>query len=136
MILRVLEWQNNVIYCHAYEENITLETNPKHSQNPHSYFCHVDEGNITRNSHKKITPSFVMLTKKTSHKKITHKPTQNIHTQFCHVDEGNIPQENNPKHSQNPHSYFCHVDEGNITRNSHKKITPSFVMLTKKTSHK
>jgi hypothetical protein len=79
IILRASEWQNNVIYCHDYEENITQETNPKHSQNTHTQSCHVDEGNTT----------------------------QETNTQSCHVDERNITQENNPQtHTKHFFTFF------------------------------
>ena len=91
------------------------------------YFCHVDEGNIPpetnhRNSHHPITPplpSFFMLTKETSHQKLTTE----THT---------IPSHHHPHHIVM------------LTKEtSHQKITPKtptilphhFVMLTKETSH-
>jgi len=126
-------------------------------------FCNVDKGNITqqtttlflscwrRKYHtKNLHPLFVMLTKETSHKKLTPS--------FCHVDAGNITKKNlhslfvmltkETSHKKITPS-FCHVDEGNITKKTNtlflsswrrkhhtKNLHSLFVMLTQETSHK
>ena len=100
-------------------------------------YYHNKKGNIlTKHPHH-----FVMLTKETSHQKLTtethtsqsHQPITQPPTPFCLVDEENIPPKTNHRNSHHPitppPTPYCHVDKGNITpennsKNSNQPPTP------------